>query len=434
MRPLLTALVLAVVVLVSCGAGAGSTAPGPDWGWVAQERPLSLGVTHMQYSLDAFGDPSAVARGREILRGAGRWQNQHLMGFGVQNPEPSPGVRDWTSLDARMRLIAGTGGTTVLTLAGAPDWMKGGAPGATDWAEIETAPEPEHFDDFARLSADAVARYPQVAAVQVWNEFKGFHDAATNTWDAAAYTDLYNRIHRAVKQVRPDVLVGGPYVPLDAWSADGRGGTPSDVRGPWGVTDGRALDAVSYWLAHYDGADFLTIDGGTGTKDAGLITTPTRGVDRFAALTRWLRERSDLPIWWAEFYPEPADTETRSDTPQRAVMALEAVAAFARSGVDTALLWQPQAGEPLRHAALWTDVATAAGGTPTPLTEPWTWLAPRLARGEVEVGRSPDTRLLGFRAADGVLVVNSSAESASVATTAGPLDLPGYATAVLPRF
>ena len=413
--PTVLAVVVVLVAAVTSACGGPVQESGTAIAWGRQAAPLRLGVTHGETSLAPSDPAGALARGRAVLAAAGPWQNQHLMGFGVLNPEPSPGVYDWSSLDTRMALIRATGGDTVLTLAGAPDWMKGGEPGASDFSRIEVAPLPAHLDDFAALCAAAVARYPQVRAVQVWNELKGFYDTAANRWDAPGYAALYDRVYRAVKAVRPDVAVGGPYVPLDSWSD--MTVAPSAVVGPWGVADGRALDVVTYWLAHNPGADFLTVDGGTGTKDDGLTTDPPAAAEKFAALTAWLRARSPLPVWWAEFYPEAPD-DPGPATPARAAATLEVVAALARAGAATALLWQPQESADLRYAALWTDTADADGGRPTALTPSWTWLAPRLAAGSVDVGSSPDGRLLAFRGGTSTLLVNTSEDDLVVDGTA----------------
>ena len=45
---------------------------------------------------------------------------------------------------------------------------------------------------------------------------KGFWDTGRNSWNAQAYTTLYNDVYAAIKAVRPDAEVGGPYAPLDA--------------------------------------------------------------------------------------------------------------------------------------------------------------------------------------------------------------------------
>ena len=92
-----------------------------NWTWQKQAVPFELGVTHTQDSLDAEEPAEARQRGMAILSDHGAiWQNVHLMGFGTLNPEPSPGTFDWSSLDARMKLVKDTGGRTVLTLCCSP--------------------------------------------------------------------------------------------------------------------------------------------------------------------------------------------------------------------------------------------------------------------------------------------------------------------------
>ena len=393
-----------------------------EWIWERQQNPLELGVTHTQNSLDPDEPDEARSRGVEILAdNGGIWQNHHLMGFGTLNPEPAPGEYDWSILDRRMRLTEETGARTVLTLCCAPDWMKGGSPGETDWSRLEADPLPEHFDDFARLAATAVQRYPQVERVLVWNELKGFYNHDENRWDHEGYTAFYNQVYTAVKAVRPDVQVGGPYVVLT--SLDPGSQDSSNVSGPWGVADRRALDVVEYWLQNNVGADFLVVDGGTSTRQDTRPERVDAGAQKFADLSAWLRERSPLPIWWAEFYPDVPESEAGQagpSSPASAVATLATVAAYAESDVAGALLWGPQ-GHSLKYSALWTDSTEPDGGRPTPLTEAWQWLVPRLASGEVEIGRSPTLPLLAFRALDGVVLVNMSDSSVAMAPGSEPL-------------
>ncbi len=215
------------------------------------------------------------------------------MGFGTTNPEPSPGDYDWDSLDQRMELTEETGGKAMLTLCCAPDWMKGGEAGDTDWTLLEENPLPEHYGDFATLAAEAVRRYPQVERVMVWNELKGFYNQGANRWDYEGYTDFYNQVYRAVKDVRPDVQVGGPYVVLTSLD-QGETDASDTVTGPWGAADQRALDVVDYWLQHNVGADFLAVDASTKTRQD-TIPSVLDGTQKYADLDRWLRERTQPP-------------------------------------------------------------------------------------------------------------------------------------------
>lgn len=442
-RLLGTLLATLALALAACSA-TEVTAPAPPvsedtrkaitldgaWDWQPQAVPLELGVTHTQDSLDGEEPPESRERGVAVLTDSGAvWQNHHLMGFGTLNPEPSPGGYDWDSLDRRMQLTQDTGGRTALTLCCAPDWMKGGAPGQTDWSRLEEAPKPENFADFANLAAAAVQRYPQVERVLVWNELKGFYNDGENRWDYEGYTDLYNQVYTAVKAVRPEVQVGGPYAVLTSLGP----GSPdaSDVRGPWGVADRRALDIVEYWLAHNVGADFIAVDGATATRDGAVPESVETGAQKFADLTRWIRERTPLAIWWAEFYPDvPAGAPAGPQSSASAAAALATVAAYARSGASVALLWGPQ-GHGLEFSALWTDSTQPDGGRPTPLTQAWQWLAPRLAAGDVEIGRSSTLPLLAFRAPGGALVVNLTGDPVEVAPGVDPL--PGWAAMLTTR-
>jgi Glycosyl hydrolases family 39. len=432
--PRLLAVVLAAlaVALVACS---GPEAPGAptvsdetikaiqldgQWNWQKQDRRLELGVTHTEDSLDPEEPDNAQERGTKVLSNSSAiWQNHHLMGFGTLNPEPAAGEYEWESLDRRMQLTEDTGDRAVLTLCCAPDWMKGGAPGETDWSRLEEAPKPENFDDFAALAAAAVLRYPQVERVLVWNELKGFYRTDENRWNYEGYTELYNKVYKAVKDVRPDVQVGGPYAVLT--SLDPGSPDASEVSGPWGVADQRALDILDYWLANNVGADFIAVDGATGTRQGTIATPADMSAQKYADLTTWIRKRTPLAIWWAEFYPDvPAGTKGGASSPASAASTLAAVAAYAQSGVSIALLWGPQ-GSSLEYAALWTDSREEDGGEPTPLTEGWQWLVPRLAKGEVEIGRSPTLPLLAFRAPDGALVVNLTGAPVDVKPGTDPL-------------
>ena len=113
---------------------------------------LALGVTHAQYSLDSGGNQEIVAEAKALLRSSCHYQNQHIMGWGALNPNPEPGIYRWESLDRRIALIRSMNAVPVITLCAAPDWMKGGHPGETDWSQIEVAPLPEHYHNFAELA------------------------------------------------------------------------------------------------------------------------------------------------------------------------------------------------------------------------------------------------------------------------------------------
>jgi hypothetical protein len=291
------------------------------------DRPV-LGVTLTQ---DTQVEP---ADAKELSR-AGPLVNVHIMGFGVDNPMPAPGQYDWSTLDARMDLVRDSGATPVITLCCSPDWMKGGRPGETDWNQLETAPTAAHYRDFAALSVAVAERYPDVRYFLVWNEMKGFYRVDLNRWDQESYTAFYNTVYTALKKHDPGLSVGGPYVVLENWSHPDAASHASTVTGPWGVVDQRSLDAVEYWLDHAAGADFVTVDGGDSTVDKGVPADPVKAAEFFAAIGRWLRARTNLPVWWAEWYAETSS----SDRSARTAVLRNAVTVMRREHAAVALLW-----------------------------------------------------------------------------------------------
>lgn len=295
------------------------------------------GVTHTQYSAD--NESSEVQdQARHLLGRVPMLQNQHIMGWGAGNPEPSPGQYNFTDLNRRLTFMSSSQAVPVITLCCAPDWMKGGQAGRTDWSKNPTvAVRPEHFDDYAKLAARVAQQYPTVEHYMVWNEFKGFWNESAHRWDAEGYTEMYNKVYDALKKVNPNIKVGGPYVPIESTKAD----RPSELKGPYGTVDQRALDAIEYWIKHKKGADFIVVDGATVTTDGGNVPDDFAATAKFSAITEWLKQKSGgLPVWWAEWYVEPENADWTEE--KRVAVQATALMEFAKSGVNTALYWNPQ--------------------------------------------------------------------------------------------
>jgi hypothetical protein len=295
---------------------------------VPADRPV-LGLTLTQDTQVEQSDAKSLTRPGPLV-------NVHVMGFGVDNPEPSRGSYDWSSLDDRMDLVRASGATPVITLCCAPDWMKGGKAGDTDWSRLEDAPRKANYDDFADLAVAVAERYRDVRYFMVWNEFKGFYDDAENRWDHEAYTEMYNVVYAALKKHDERLRVGGPYIVVENWSKPDSASHASNLTGSWGVVDQRSLDAVDYWLDNATGADFVVVDGGSDTKDAGVVGDPVTGAtDFFGAVTGWLRQRTDLPVWWAEWYAEAGN----QNPDRRATVMRAGIASMRKEGAEVALLW-----------------------------------------------------------------------------------------------
>jgi len=322
---------------------------------------LDVGVSHMQYSLDPWGDQKAVQQGKELLRTGVQYSNQHIMGFGADNPEPSPGVYDWSSLDRRIQLARELGLTPVITLCCAPDWMKGGSAGNTDWSMIEVAPLPSHYADFAELARQVALRYPDVRHYIVWNELKGFWSQSLNNWDYRAYTSLYNLVYDAVKSANSGALVGGPYLVIE--------GTGSQ-NGFWGAAPitPRNMKVIDYWLKYKRGADFIVLDRSVqDVHDPATYTTEE--LLRFTVLYRKvaaeIQMRTSLPIWWAEDYFTGS-----GDWNLQAVGLASLLYNQLISGSAVSLRWEPEAqpGAPFggNDQNLFSSTLSEGGGKPFP--------------------------------------------------------------------
>jgi hypothetical protein len=136
--------------------------------------------------------------------------------------------------------------------------------------------------------------------------------------------------------------------------------------------DQRVLDAFDYWNKNKAGADFVVVDGSSYTKDDDLLPDEFAATEKFTAVSRWVRERSDgLPLWWAEYYVEPADANDDragwSETRRVAVQA-SGLIAMARGGATSGFYWNPEEESGADcPGCLWTPTDTEDGGKALPM-------------------------------------------------------------------
>jgi hypothetical protein len=250
----------------------------------------------------------------------------HISSFSTFPPKLGPSTYDWDGsvgggagygLDPnveRLRDMKHATAHMMITLALAPGWMK--ASGQTFEAD-PTAPSLAFEDDFAVMCGEVAARYPDVEYFQVWNEMKGMYLAPpANHWDYVRYTRLYNLCYNAIKAVRPDAKVGGPYVKFTSYY----NGAPGPALGgprclfTGGEIDGRALDVMTYFKNNAVGYDFLCFDQWVGHENIGSSpSTPSLGagvtirqqLDKFIKSMQWVRTNihATKPIMCVEFYP-----------------------------------------------------------------------------------------------------------------------------------
>lgn len=411
---------------------------------------FQVGYSYTQQShLAQGGQPSAVASAKHLLASMHTFQNVSLMGWGTDDPEPFPGVYSWESLDNRVLDMAATvpASRRMITLCTAPGWMKVGGE-RQEW-NMESAVDPSHYADFAQLAAAVADRYdgfhhaadgqllPKIDFFDVWNELKGFWDTTTNGWNAEAYTTMYNAVYAAIKAVRPDAEVGGPYVPLGAGTMSTTA-DPSPIQGPFGVVDQRELDVITYWLAHKTGGQFLSVDGGPASTDESGFSSG----QYFVAVADWLRTlnsaaypgANSLPIVWAEFYPG-LDSAWGTATGQEAVaIDVSNIIQAGQAGVNYLLVWEMEGNadgsSPSTGEGVWTSTAQSRGGRPTALYIALADLA-RVFPPGTPLYRStvhgPVTALAGK---NGVLVVSESSSDLVVTVNGTTRVLPPYAVVV----
>lgn len=391
------------ITILLLGVTAGVLIPlrSSQHGGVLPPRAFSYGIDFsVQGPYNGAGaDANAVTSARRVLSSIpGVLEDTSIMNWGLPDPEPSPGKFDFSAIASRIALITATGGTPVITLCSAPGWMKAGA-------SPDVAPTPEHYRDFAALAAKIAQSFPQVKYFLVWNEFKGFWSTAANNWNIRGYTAMYNDVYTAIKRVRPDALVGGPYAPTPPYSTSQPGTLESTPHGAWGYLDERTLDAIRYWLAHKAGADFVVVDGPDFPK-AGPITDPLTATRKYAAVDSWLRRQTPLPIWWAESPVQPAASgwsETRA-----AAIRVAAFIQLADSGATVDMQWL---GKSVPDEGLWTATDQSGGGRPTALA--------RLLPGVLPVLRYPLSAVVSPHA--GVLVASGRGGTIAVNTTSVPV-------------
>ena len=302
---------------------------------------FEIGVTHTHVRWET-GHPDTVKRIYKQLGEAIRFHNQHITHWGVgEDLMLAPGVYNWDSLDYRMNIIRSIDNSIpIITFCGAPTWMKDHNPNVR-W-QVEARVRDENVPDYAGLCKQVALRYPDVEYFQVWNEFKGYDDGKK---DVERFTVFYNAIYDSVRTVRPNIFIGGPYIPL---------------RDPENDLTEHDIDVVNYWLANSRGADFFTYDGWLEGWPPGGRTDEwmMKGTDYFGKISRQFNLMSNMPVWVSEFYGAQVRNKPDFFAASHASCYLHSLLA----GVQMVLLW-----DAVGLGQLFTRFNTdGSGGQPTP--------------------------------------------------------------------
>jgi hypothetical protein len=431
----LTAVVAAVAVLLP-EATTRTTSGGDAARVTAGRTPLLtsrfvVGTTLTQHTLMPGGDSDARASGEQVLRNSAQVYNVQIMGFGLGNPEPSPGVFDWRTLDARMNQVRALGGTPVITLFGAPTWMvdpnwKGG----TNWQLLNHAVLPNRVQDFAELARAVALRYPFVHYFQVWNELKGMWDSASNNWNMGYYTTLYNRVYDTLKSVNPTLQVGGPYLTIE--------GTGTD-KSQWATAapiTSRDRTNLEYWLTNMHGADFIAVDRGvidyhdhnhyTAAQQLALTAN-------FGSIVDQLRAMTSLPIWFSELY-----SGVTSDPQLSTVQMSSILYELLTHGASVGMGWAPEQNPDGSDGAgtdppLFSSTARPGGGQPLSLASVYQLFKRHFPPGTaVYEVNSTSSSLRAVASPQQLLLINEGTSAITVQGAASS-QLAGYATNSTPR-
>ncbi len=327
-----------------------------DRSQVLMVSKLELGWTWTHIGLDdPKADPQAVARATALLlETQPAWQNTHIIGWGVGNIHPAPGEYVWDSLDARIERMRKLDIPIVITLCTAPGWMK--VKGNT-W-NMEDRPREEYLDAFAQLCVQVAKRYPDVRVYQIWNELKGYWSNAKDNWDIESYTVLYNKVYDALKAHDSTLKVGGLYTKISGTGSARLGYQGPLVYMPIGTKD---THVVTYWLNNMSGADFICVDRGTNSyhdKNAYSAFELIGLTDVFSKTGTDLRQWTQLPIWWSEYYG------TKGDDENLAAGFASIYRHMILGHASVALCWNPFEGEVATH--LFTSLRNPDGGQPLP--------------------------------------------------------------------
>ncbi len=195
--PTLALLITAIAIAGIATAPARAQAPEPFHGFnetAIGSNQLSIGTV-----LDL-----AQQGGADSLVFAADWRMV----------EAQPGAFNWSFTDAVYAASRARGIRPVFTLLYAPRWATGVDCG-TDLRECRYPPDAAHDAAWAAFARRVAERYPELAAIQVWNEpnIPLFWKGGINP---ERYTELLSVAHDAVKGVAPQIPVLGGALANDA--------------------------------------------------------------------------------------------------------------------------------------------------------------------------------------------------------------------------
>jgi type II secretory pathway pseudopilin PulG len=182
----LAAAAVASIALIVAGPAYASTAPfGFNDNSVGQEQ-----VTPEKSALLAGGAGATLSR----------------VAFSWRDAELSPGVVDLSFYDAIYAADLAQGIRPIFTLLYAPRWALPNGVSCSAGQSCRYPPAAEHDDAWRAIVATIAARYPQLAAIEIWNE-PNVAQYWNGTIDPVRYTDLVKQAYASAHAVNPALPV-----------------------------------------------------------------------------------------------------------------------------------------------------------------------------------------------------------------------------------
>lgn len=434
-----------------------------------------------------------------ILAKASALNNQHLEGFGSNtNVQPGAGAAyDWMFHDSTFGVTAGVGyfpGTTdmCITFCGCPPHMRVPKTGTTwDPMGVRTGTQltslsdysPPHsswMPEYAALCAAFAARYKHVKYFQFWNEFKSLYFVTQypgsnivpagsglparpgdNRWWTEGYVHMYNLAWTAIKKVRPDAVIAGPYHVMVSLTVDNPNDWaddpfPMNLNGPWGFADKKVLSSVMYFIANCRGCDLLCMDVHNGAKDTGVTPmTQWFGGQKVLDFQAWVRKLGAydpvyrrpecnalvIPFCWAEWYAATA-LDNVSHQEEAATDAWQYINYALLGGASYVLGWKPEgdeSGPDLDPAnsnplALWYNGGSAKSLQETELVAVRAGMIKNFPPGTpLKAVSVPDDRLCGVASPTVLCIVSRASTSIDVILGGKIRTIPPFAVQFIPR-
>jgi polysaccharide biosynthesis protein PslG len=136
--------------------------------------------------------------------------------------QPTPDHWIWDQYDAIYNADVAAGIKPIFELAYAPPWARDS--GITCSDECRYPPSDDHLADWGRFAARVATRYPQLAAIEVWNE-PNIERYWQSGVDAARYVSVVKSAHDAIQAtgstipVLAGALANGPLYDRDGGSS-----------------------------------------------------------------------------------------------------------------------------------------------------------------------------------------------------------------------